>query len=130
MKKVLVDSSVWIAFFKGTEEGKLLFPLLDTNQICINDLILAELIPALNHKKEVTLVRLLESIERIDLHIDWNELIAMQTINLKNGLNRVGVPDLIIAQNAVQNDIPLLSFDKHFEIMKKTMGISLFERKE
>ena len=129
MKKVLVDSSVWIAFFKGTEEGKLLFPLLDTNQICINDLILAELIPALNHKKEVTLVRLLESIERMDLHIDWDELIAMQTINLKNGLNRVGVPDLIIAQNAIQNDIPLFSFDKHFEIMKKTMGISLFERK-
>ena len=130
MKKVLVDSSVWIAFFKGTEEGKLLFPLLDTNQICINDLILAELIPALNHKKEVALAQLLESIERIDLHIDWDDLIVMQTINLKNGLNRVGVPDLIIAQNAIQNDIPLFSFDKHFEIMKKTMGISLFERKE
>ncbi len=130
MKKVLVDSSVWIAFFKGTEEGKFLFPLLDTNQVCINDLILAELVPALNHKKELTLVRLLESIERVDLHIDWDGIVAMQTINLKNGLNRVGVPDLIIAQNALQNDIPLFSFDKHFEIMEKNIGIPLFERKE
>jgi predicted nucleic acid-binding protein len=130
VKKVLVDSSVWIAFFKGTEEGKLLFPLLDTNQVCINDLILAELIPALNHKKELTLVRLLESIERTRLRIDWDDIVAMQTINLQNGLNRVGVPDLIIAQNALQNDIPLFSFDKHFEIMKKSMGIILFDRKE
>jgi predicted nucleic acid-binding protein len=130
VKKVLVDSSVWITFFKGTEEGKLLFPLLDTNQVCINDLILAELIPALNHKKELTLVRLLESIERTRLRIDWDDIVAMQTINLQNGLNRVGVPDLIIAQNALQNDIPLFSFDKHFEIMKKSMRIILFDRKE
>lgn len=126
MNKVLVDSSVWIAFFKGAEEGRQLFSLLDTNQICINDLILAELIPSLNHKKELALVRLLQSIERTRLHIDWESIIEMQTINLKNGLNRVGVPDLIIAQNALQNDIPLFSFDRHFEIMKKSIGIKLF----
>jgi predicted nucleic acid-binding protein len=126
MNKVLVDSSVWIAFFKGAEEGRQLFSLLDTNQICINDLILAELIPSLNHKKELALVRLLQSIERTRLHIDWESIIEMQTINFKNGLNRVGVPDLIIAQNALQNDIPLFSFDRHFEIMKKSIGIKLF----
>ncbi len=126
MNKVLVDSSVWIAFLKGVEEGRQLFSLLDTNQICINDLILAELIPSLNHKKELALVRLLQSIERTRLHIDWESIIEMQTINLKNGLNRVGVPDLIIAQNALQNDIPLFSFDRHFEIMKKSIGIKLF----
>jgi predicted nucleic acid-binding protein len=117
---------VWIAFLKGVEEGRQLFSLLDTNQICINDLILAELIPSLNHKKELALVRLLQSIERTRLHIDWESIIEMQTINLKNGLNRVGVPDLIIAQNALQNDIPLFSFDRHFEIMKKSIGIKLF----
>lgn len=126
MNKVLVDSSVWIAFFKGAEEGRQLFSLLDTNQICINDLILAELIPSLNHKKELALVRLLQSIERTRLHIDWESIIEMQTINFKNGLNRVGVPDLIIAQNALQNDIPLFSFDRHFGIMKKSIGIKLF----
>ncbi len=126
MTKVLVDSSVWIAFFKGTEDGKLLFPLLDANLVCVNDLILAELIPSLHHKKELTLARLLMSIEKMPLRIDWNDIIAMQTANLKNGLNRVGVPDLIIAQNALQNALPLLSFDTHFEIMKKSFGLTLF----
>jgi predicted nucleic acid-binding protein len=129
MSKILVDSSVWISFFKGTEEGKLLFPLLDSNQACINELILAELIPSLIQKKELVLVGLLRSIEKTQIDIDWEEIIRMQTVNLKNGLNRVGVPDLVIAQNAMQNQIRLFSFDKHFEIMKKNIGLKLYEIK-
>jgi predicted nucleic acid-binding protein len=129
MNKILVDSSVWISFFKGTTEGKLLFPLLDSNSACINDLILAELIPSLNHKKEMILVGLLKSIERIKMEIDWEDIIHMQTINLKNGINKVGVPDLVIAQNAIQNKIRLFSFDKHFEIMRKHIDIKIFEIK-
>jgi predicted nucleic acid-binding protein len=129
VNKVLVDSSVWIAFFKGTEEGKLLFPLLDSNAACINDLILAELVPSLMHKKEIILVGLLRSIERIKIEIDWDEIIHLQTINLKNGINKVGVPDLIIAQNASQHKLRLFSFDKHFEMMKKHVGLKMFEIK-
>ena len=127
MSKILIDSSVWISFFKGNEEGKLLFPLLDSNQVCVNDLILAELIPSLLQKKEETLVGLLRSIEKTSIDIDWEEIISMQAINLKNGLNRVGVPDLIIAQNAIQNRLRLFSFDKHFEIMKSYNGLKLYE---
>lgn len=127
MNKILIDSSVWISFFKGTTEGKLLFPLLDSNSACINDLILAELIPSLNHKKEMILAGLLKSIERLKIEIDWEDIIHIQTINLKNGINKVGVPDLIIAQNAIQNKIRLFSFDKHFEIMKKHIGLKTFE---
>ena len=49
---VLVDSSVWIEYFKGNQEVLLLNNLIDTNSICINDIILAELLPAINHKNE------------------------------------------------------------------------------
>ncbi len=127
MSKILVDSSVWISFFKGNEEGKLLFPILDANQACVNDLILAELIPSLMHKKEETLVGLLKSIEKTEIDVDWEEIIRMQTENLKSGLNRIGVPDLIIAQNAVQNQVRLFSFDKHFGIMKRHIGLRTYE---
>lgn len=128
MSKTLVDSSVWISFFKGNEEGKLLFPLLDSNQACVNDLILSELLPALIHKKELIVVGLLKSIEKTEIDIEWEEIIRMQSINLKNGLNRVGIPDLIIAQNSMQNEIRLFSFDKHFEIMKKHIGLKLYDQ--
>jgi predicted nucleic acid-binding protein len=128
MTGVLVDSSVWIAFFKGTAESRLLFPLLDSNQLCINDLILAELIPYLNHKKGLALVSLLGSVGKLDMDIDWNGITRIQTSNLKHGINRAGIPDLIIAQNAVQNRVTLLSFDGHFELMNRHMGLKTFER--
>lgn len=127
MSKILVDSSVWISFFKGNEEGKLLFPLLDSNQACVNELILAELVPSLIHKKELILVGLLKSIEKMEIDIDWEEIIRMQTMNYKNGLNKVGIPDLIIAQNSIQNQIKLFSFDKHFDIMKKHIGLKMYD---
>ena len=110
MNKVLVDSSVWISFFKGDEKAKVILTLIDSNQICINDLILSELIPSLIHRKENDIVKLLNSIDRLKIEIDWTEIIEMQTYNLKNGINKVGIPDLLIAQNAVQNKVHLLSF--------------------
>ncbi len=127
MSDVLVDTSVWVAFFKGDEASKLLFPLLDSNRICTNELILAELIPSLNHRKEFQVVDMLQSIERIELRIVWSQIIEMQTINLKTGLNKVGIPDLIIAQNALQANVSVLSFDKHFQLMKETIGLKTYE---
>jgi predicted nucleic acid-binding protein len=34
--------------------------------------------------------------------------------------------DLIIAQNSIQNDIELYSFDKHFQLMKDLHQLKLF----
>jgi predicted nucleic acid-binding protein len=129
MNKILVDSSVWIGFFKGLEEAKQLFQLIDSNMICTNDLILTELVPSLIHKKESELVSLLNSIEKTIIDIDWKGITQLQIQNLRNGLNRVGVPDLIIAQNAIQNNLVLYSFDKHFELMKKGIGLKTFSGK-
>jgi predicted nucleic acid-binding protein len=129
MKKVLVDSSVWIGYFRGIEEAKHLDRLLDTNTVFTNDLILAEIIPSLLLRKEKELVDLMGSIEKLRLDIDWIGLTQYQVINLKNGLNRVGIPDLIIAQNAIQNGIQLFSFDKHFDLMKKGIGLKTYSVK-
>jgi predicted nucleic acid-binding protein len=129
MKKVLVDSSVWIGYFRGIEEAKHLDQLLDTNTVFTNDLILAEIIPSLLLRKEKELVDLMGSIEKLRLDIDWIGLTQYQVLNLKNGLNRVGIPDLIIAQNAIQNGIQLFSFDKHFELMKKGIGLRTYSVK-
>ena len=123
---VLVDSSIWIEYFKGNQEVLLLNNLIDTNSICINDIILAELLPAINHKNEKELKDILLSITKLDLNINWNHIIHMQTINLKNGINKVGITDLIIAQNSIDNDIKIYSLDKHFKLMSKLHGILLF----
>ena len=125
---VLVDSSVWIEYFKGNESVLLLNELIDSNNLCVNDLILAELLPSINHKKELDLKELLLTIERIDIAIDWHQIISMQTINLRNGINKVGISDLIIAQNAIENNIELYTMDKHFDLMSKIHELKLYRR--
>lgn len=118
---VLVDSSVWIEFFRGGKAVNIdkFNPLIDNNQICINELILSELLPTLMHKKEFRVADILKTLKIIPLDINWAEITSYQTINLKNGLNNIGIPDLIIMQNASQNNLPLYSLDKHFKLLKK-----------
>jgi hypothetical protein len=123
---VLVDTSVWIEFFRGNEAALPLNQLIDSNNLCVNDLILAELIPAINHKKENNLRDLLLTITKIDLAIKWNQIIQMQTLNLKKGINKVGIADLVIAQNAVENDMELFAIDKHFSLMSELHGIRIY----
>jgi predicted nucleic acid-binding protein len=106
---ILVDTSVWIEFFKGNSETIVLYKLIDDNTLCVNDLILAELLPSINQKKESNLKELLYCITNIQLKINWKEIIFMQTVNLKNGINKVGIPDLIIAQNAIENSLELFT---------------------
>jgi len=126
MKKVLVDSSVWIGFFKGIDQANELNNLIDKNLLCINDLILSEILPSLIVRRENELVDILNSIDKAELRIDWIGITQMQIQNIKNGINKVGIPDLIIAQNAIQNDTKLFTFDKHFGLMKKAIGLKLF----
>lgn len=102
---VLVDTSVWIEYFKGTGRAAALNELINNNALCINNLVLAELIPSINLKKESKLKRLLLTVNQIDIEIDWDEIVDMQTKNLLNGINKVGIPDLIIAQNAINNNL-------------------------
>jgi hypothetical protein len=104
--------------------------LIDTNQICINDLILTELIPFLLQRNETDLVGILHSINKIPLHIDWNEIIEFQTENLRNGINNIGIPDLLIVQNVRENGLLLFSSDKHFSLMQTHINFKTFSDKE
>ena len=126
---VLVDSSVWIEYFKGNKIALPVNYLIDTNNLCINEIILAELIPSINQKKENDLRELLLTITKIPLKINWNQIISMQTLNLKNGINKVGIADLIIVQNVINNDIELYAIDKHFSLMIDLHGIREFKIK-
>ncbi|RKX84001.1 MAG: PIN domain nuclease [Spirochaetes bacterium] len=128
MNRVLVDTSIWISFFKGDKSAKPLISMIESNIICTNELILAELIPSLEHRKEDYLINLLQHVELQNLNINWNEIIAMQAENLSNGINRVGLPDLIIAQNAIQNDSLLFTLDKHFFLMSEILNLKLYQQ--
>ena len=123
---VLVDSSKWIDYFRGTGQSDILEMLIEENLAVINDLILAELVPSLQVKKERELVALLRAIKRQPMLIDWNEIIVMQTSCLSQGIIKVGIPDLIIAQNSIQGGLRLLSRDKHFALIAEYFPLEIY----
>jgi len=123
---VLVDSSVWIDYFRGTSRDNLVTQLIDESRVTTNELILAELIPSLLQRKLPTLVSLLREIKRQPMDIDWDEIIRIQSECLSKGINGVGIPDLIIAQNAVQGGLNLLTNDKHFALIAPMISLELY----
>ena len=127
MKTILIDSSVWIEYFRGKKEVQSLNELIDLNQICVNNLILSELIPFLKIKKENELIKLLKAIKNIAIRIDWEEIIHFQEINLRNGINKVSIADLIILQNVRDNDLSLFSLYKHFKLMGENIDFDRWE---
>lgn len=125
--RILVDTSIWIDYFRGGDRSDRLDHLIDENLIVTNDVILTELIPSLKLRNQHRLVSLLGEIEKLPLEIDWESVIGFQYHCLKSGANGVGIPDLIIAHNAMANDCPVYSLDRHFRLMSEVIGVALYD---
>jgi len=124
---VLVDTSVWIDYFRGGNNSKNLDCLIDENIIVINEIILAELVPYLKIKKQKKVIGLLNEISQTPLDINWKEIVEYQVKCLESGANGVGIPDLFIAQNAQQNGSKVFSLDKHFRLLNQVLKIDLYK---
>src|SRR6056297_2667100 len=121
---VLVDSSVWIEYFKsgGIEN---LDRLIEEDLACVNELMLTELIPAAKLKNEIDILEGLQALSMIPLNVDWKIVRDYQLMNLQNGINYVGIPDLIILQQVIDEKITFFSFDKHFRLMQNQLNFDL-----
>ena len=122
---VLVDTSIWIEYFRTGNNSEKLDFLIDENLIVINDPILAELVPSLKVRNQRKLIESLRSIRNLLLSIDWDQIIEFQYKCLRNGLNGIGIPDLILAQNAKQHNCEIYSLDNHFELMRDILKLKL-----
>ncbi len=123
---VLVDTSIWVDYFRAGDNSHKLDDLIDENIVVINDIILAELVPYLKLKKQTKVIKLLHEINCLSLAIDWEEIIEFQVRCLKSGANGVGIPDLIIAQNAKQHSCEIYSLDKHFRLINQLLQVKLY----
>ncbi len=125
--EVLVDTSVWIDYFRSGDKSEKLDFLIDENLVVINDLILTELLPLLIVKQEKKVINLLKIVKKYHMNPDWEEIRDYQVSCLKSGSNGIGIPDLLIAQNSIQNNVPVYSIDKHFKFMNDAqIGIKLY----
>jgi predicted nucleic acid-binding protein len=127
MRRILVDSSVWISYFRDENAHQRLDELIENNQICTNDLILAELIPFLHVKKQAVVIDLMLELPRADMSVNWEFVIKLQIANLQNGINKVGIPDLMLVDHVLANNLFLFSEDKHFRLMQEHANFELLQ---
>ena len=122
---VLVDTSIWIEYFRNGNNFEKLDFLIDENLVVTNDLILAELIPFLKIKNQRKLINLLYKINKLEIVVNWEQIIDYQYKCLIKDPNGIGIPDLIIVQNAKQNHCSIYSLDNHFNLMENILKIKL-----
>ena len=116
---VLVDSSVWIDFFNGTEntETDKLSEILGLEEVVIGDLILAEVLQGFRSDTDYkTAKNVLTALTVYDL---LGKELAIKSANNFRKLRKKGITirktaDVIIATYCIENKIPLLFTDKDF----------------
>lgn len=131
MDKILVDTSVWIEFFKKKEPWHgIVSGLIDDKRICCAGIVLAELIQGAKSEKELAVLRDFRHVfEFLDESIDlWQAAGELSHALLRKGKS-VGLSDCYLAVAAMTNKVPIGTLDKHFEVIKGVAGITLFDFK-
>ena len=123
---VLIDTSIWVDYLRGGRHGGAIDILIDENLIVINELVLSEIIPTLAVQGQTKLIALLRLLPMQPLSIDWDEIRTVQTKCMKKGFNGIGIPDLIVAQNAILHHTLLYTIDKHFHWLTEITPLKLF----
>jgi predicted nucleic acid-binding protein len=125
---ILVDSSVWIDYFRGTAtpQAERLDALLGTEPIATGDLILAEVLQGFVSDRDFNQARkLLTSLTIVEL---GGKDVAVQAAKNFRALRAHGVTvrktiDTIIATRCIESRLPLLYSDRDFDPFVEHLGL-------
>ena len=125
---IVVDSSVWIDFFRGsaTPEAERLDALLSSEPLAVGDLILTEVLQGFCREKDFNQARRL--LTTLDIITLGGEDIALQAARNYRALRAQGVTarktiDTIIATRCIEDDFSLLYSDKDFDPFVEHLGL-------
>lgn len=125
---ILVDSSVWIDYFRGvpTPQVEMLDSLLGSEPVVTGDLILAEVLQGFGSDRDFNQARkLLISLVVIDL---GGKDIAIQAAGNFRALRAMGVTvrktiDTVIATRCMESGFKLLYSDRDFDPFVQHLGL-------
>jgi predicted nucleic acid-binding protein len=125
---ILVDSSVWIDYFRGsiTPETNKLDTLLSSELLAIGDLILTEVLQGFADERDFNQARkMFTSLIRVDL---CGADIAIQAARNFRTLRSRGVTirktiDTVIATRCIESGYTLLHNDRDFDPFAKHLGL-------
>ena len=125
---ILVDSSVWIDYFRGVRSSQTdrLYALLDNEPIATGDLVLAEVLQGFGSAQDFNQgKKLLTSLPIIEL---VGGDIAIQAANNFRTLRSLGITvrktiDTLIATSCIEKGLALLYSDKDFDPFVEHLGL-------
>jgi predicted nucleic acid-binding protein len=125
---ILVDSSVWIDYFKGTTtaQTEALDKLLGQRPLAIGDLILTEVLQGFDNERDFNDARkMLTSLTVVEL---GGQEIAIQAAKNFRALRRHGITvrktiDTVIATRCIESGHNLLHNDRDFDPFVKYLGL-------
>ena len=125
---IMVDSSVWIDYFKGTinKQTDFLDSVLGTQSLCIGDLILTEVLQGFRLDKDYRQAR--DLLSELTIYEILGVKIAQQSANNFRSLRKRGITvrktaDVIIATFCIEQKLPLLFTDKDFKPFVDHLGL-------
>ena len=126
---ILVDSSVWIDYFKGTinKQTDFLDSALGTQSLCIGDLILTEVLQGFRLDKDFRQARKMLSdltiYELLGIEIAHKSANNFRLLR-KRGITVCKTADVIIATFCIEKKLPLLFTDKDFNPFVEHLGLT------
>jgi len=113
----IVDTSVWIDFFKGVSSVKVVLEkLISQDRVFMSGPILFELLQGIKSREEKEQVKeALLSIPYLEIAPrDWEGAASLARELRARGIT-LPMTDLLIAQLAKTNNLEVISFDLHFD---------------
>ena len=125
---ILVDSSVWIDYFRGdaTPQAEMLDALLGNEPLAVGDLILAEVLQGFQSERDFNqATQLLMSFETVEIA---GRDVAIQAARNFRTLREHGVTvrktiDTLIATRCINSGLILLHSDKDFDPFVTHLGL-------
>ncbi len=125
---ILVDSSVWIDYFRGTSTAQTerLDGLLDIEPLAVGDLILTEVLQGFASDRDFNAVwKMLTGLTVVEL---GGREIAIQAAKNFRTLRRLGVTvrktiDTVIATRCIESGYDLLHSDRDFDPFARHLGL-------
>jgi len=126
--RVLIDTSIWIDYFKGEDEEllKKTDGFLTDAIVYVPKVVMAELIQGAKSEKEIGVIEsFIEAFHIIDqTEHTWLKAGKLSYSMKRRGVN-VNLVDCYIAVLAEEHHCKIFSLDEHFRVIKKFLKIEL-----
>jgi len=122
MKKVIIDTSAWINFFRlpNSKEKKTIDKLLDDNRAVMVGVVLSEILQGVQSEKVFdTLLLQLSAVPYYETtNTTWAN-VGRISMRLRKKGKIIPITDIVVAALALENGCSVYTLDKHFNAIRE-----------